>query len=117
METATMTMEGAIPVACTLDAAGMERRGGEIDDLFGAVEAVEALPDGYAFRFPHARETVLALGEFVAAESTCCPFLTYEIVCEPGRGPVWLRLRGGDEAAREFAREMFVTRAGAVAGA
>lgn len=110
------TTGGPIPVACTLDAASMERRGGAIDDLFGAVVAVEALPDGYALRFPHAHETIRALGEFVAAESACCPFLTYEIICEPGHGSVWLRLRG-DETGREFAREMFVGRAGMVAGA
>lgn len=105
-----MTITGDIPVACTLTGAAQERRMGEVAIFFRRAEHVESLPDGYAFRFPGSREAVATLAGFLAAERECCPFLAYELVCEPGHGAVWLRLRGRDEAARAFVRETFVPR-------
>ncbi len=89
----TMAPDMMVPVAFTIDAVAFARRGDEVGDLFAYVEAVEMLPDGYALRFHHTRETVLALGKFVAAENECRPFFAYEI-----------------------AREMFVARSGVVKG-
>lgn len=41
--------------------------------LFGAVEAVEELPDGFAFRVPSSADLLKASAEFIDLERRCCP--------------------------------------------
>ncbi len=52
------------------------------------------LPDGYAFRF--AAEHYPLVTEFVDGERLCCPFFTFVLEIGPERGPVWLRVTGGE---------------------
>lgn len=96
----TVDPEGdtTIPIACTPTDAELARRGEELAaSLFTAVEAIDELVDGYAFRFPADSAWLPRLTEFVGAERQCCPFLRFEVICEPGPGPLWLRLRGAEE--------------------
>src|SRR5882672_7181245 len=67
---------------------------------------VQALPDGYAFRFPAEQATVLLISEFMARERLCCPFFTFELVTEQEDGPLWLRLRVR-EGVKDFIRAEF----------
>ncbi len=69
--------------------------------LTEAVQEIQALPQGYAFRF--AADTYATVAEFVALERLCCPFVTFAIEVQPDRGPIWLRLTG-PEGAKEFLR-------------
>jgi len=54
----------------------------------------EELPDGYAFRVPGDRKLVALVAEMIVAERECCPFLTFELVAQPGKGPVIVRVTG-----------------------
>jgi len=108
----TIDPEGdtTIPIACTLADAELARRGEELAaSLFAAVEAIDELANGYAFRFPADSAWLPRLTEFVAAERQCCPFLRLEVICEPGQGPIWLRLRGA-EGVKAFIETAFCSR-------
>ena len=102
----------AIPIACTLSARDLAQRGRELADaLFAAVVGVRELEDGFAFGFPSDGNRLAELAAFVEAERRCCAFFRFEIVVEPNRGPVWLRLRGG-EGVKEFVAATFVPMTG-----
>jgi hypothetical protein len=96
-----------IPIACTLNDRELARRRAEIAaGIFRRVDAVDELPDGYAFRFPASPETARELLDFMLYERDCCAFLTFELVFERGHGATWLRLRGG-EGVKAFVRDAF----------
>jgi hypothetical protein len=59
-----------------------------------AVEEIEELPDGLAFRF--SADEYEAVVRFVGRERLCCPFLSFAINVAPERGSVWLRLTGAE---------------------
>jgi hypothetical protein len=61
--------------------------------LAHAVEAVEELPDGYAFRYQTDESTWPTVTIWIAFERRCCPFLTFTLE-RAGDGAVWLRLTG-----------------------
>ena len=83
---------------CNLRPDDLSRREVELRRLFSSCSERRELADGQAFRFPRDEETAARLLRFVHAEGDCCAFLTFELVFEPGRGPIWLRLRGSAEA-------------------
>src|SRR5262249_22100405 len=94
-------------IACLLSEREMAARGDLLaQQLFPGVEAVEELPDGYAYRFPGDDTWTANVLDFVAAERRCCPFFTFEVVFTPHGGPLWLHLRGS-EVIKEFVREHF----------
>ncbi len=94
------------PIACSLSEAALtERQKQLILTLFNAVQQTQELDDGYAFQFAPDRATVARLTEFISAERECCPFFTFELIFEPNRGPLWLRLRGG-AGVKEFIQTM-----------
>ena len=66
-----------------------------------AVEHIDELPDGFAFRFPAAEYD--AVVRFVADERLCCPFLRFTLDVEADQGPLQLRLTGA-EGAKTFIR-------------
>lgn len=91
------TLETAT-IACDLSAADFARRREEIGrDLFGHVDRVQELADGFAYHFPSADPWAAAVFAFVDAERRCCPFFAFEVAFEPDDGPLWLRLRGSAE--------------------
>jgi hypothetical protein len=97
-----------IPIACTLSNPELARRTAEIEEsLFAGVLETSELPDGYAFRFPAAADWLPRLATFIAEERRCCPFFTFELVCEPAEGPIWLHLRGR-EGVKEFIAQQFL---------
>lgn len=105
-----------LPIVCDLSAvsaAERERLMAAVPALFGTVEAVHALPDGYAFRFAAEPGRLLAMAEFVEHERQCCPFYTFALEVEPGGGPLWLRMTGG-EGVKDFMQAVFGDLAGAV---
>lgn len=96
------------PIACTLSAPEQrERREALGEGLFGGVEQVWELNNGYAFRFPGDADQATEILRFIAAERECCPFFTFELLFEPDRGPLWLRVRG-PEGAKAFIHTMMV---------
>ncbi len=93
-----VTVDGAgraPPIACTLSAEQLEARldSRELRDLTAAAQVSE-LPDGIELEFSGDDAHLTGIVEFVAYERRCCQFLTFEIVLEPGLGPIHLRIRG-----------------------
>ncbi len=74
--------------------------------LYGAVQEIQELPNGYAFRLPSDPEMLLLAAEDFNMERLCCPFVRYTLEIEPNRGPFWLRFTGG-EGVKEFLRMAF----------
>ncbi|MDQ2805973.1 MAG: hypothetical protein M3Z04_03495 [Chloroflexota bacterium] len=96
------TETNSLPIACSLtDTALAERQKQLILALFNVIQQVQELADGYAFQFASDRNTVARLTEFISVERECCPFFAFELIFEPNRGPLWLRLRGG-AGVKEF---------------
>ena len=91
------------PVGCSLCGDQLSARMQVVASVFAGSEEYRELPDGYEFRFPWTTEWAMRLTEFIANERNCCTFFKFELVFEPNQGPVWLRLRGG-ENAKEFIR-------------
>ncbi len=91
-------MEMASLFRCEMNAIDPAQRNqhiATITALFGAVQEIRELPDGYAFRLPNDADTLLKATEFILLEKLCCPFFGFGLEVEPEGGPVWLRLTGG----------------------
>lgn len=93
-----------LPLICNLgalDRAQRERHQATMSQLFGAVEATEELPDGYAFRWPAESATILQVAEFITLERLCCPFFDFALELEREGGPLWLKMTGR-ERVKQF---------------
>ena len=94
-----------LPIACNLSEPELRlRRETLASDIFKDFQQVDELTDGYSFRFPGDDVCAAKLLEFITFERRCCPFMTFELLFEPGQGSVWLRLRGAD-GVKEFIRD------------
>jgi hypothetical protein len=84
-----------MPIACCLTSAELRDREATLFAQFrSAVIETEELRDGYAFRVPGDRKCVVMIAKMIVAERECCPFLTFELVAQPGMGPVIVRVTG-----------------------
>ena len=108
-DTATATTQSEVPIACNPHAVPAEQRERWMTvgtQLYAAVQEVQELPDGYAFRLPTDPEMLLLVAEDLNMERLCCPFLRFTLDIEPNGGPFWLRFTG-DEGVKEFLRMSF----------
>ncbi len=87
-------------ITCTLSPADFERRGDELSRLARGARSTEEIDDGFVLTFASDDRIAARLFDFIIAERRCCPFFRFELVFEPGLGPVRLRLRGPGEAKR-----------------
>ena len=99
-------LKRAIPIACSLVGGEQERRREAVGDLLNTSRLAGELEDGYRFAFPGDAGWAMRLVEFVVAERSCCPFLRFELVFEPGGGEILLCVRG-PEGTRQFVSEAF----------
>ncbi len=96
-----------IPVACCLTSAELrEREATLFAQLRSAVIGTEELRDGYAFHVPGDGKLVALVGEMIMAEWECCPFFTFELVAQPGMGPVVVRVTG-PAGTKDFLKTVF----------
>ena len=103
------TIQSEVPIACIPDAltAEQQQRWMEVgSQLYAAVQEVQELPNGYAFRLPSDAEMLLLAAEDLNFERLCCPFLRFTLDIEPNGGPFWLRFTGG-EGVKAFLRLNF----------
>ncbi len=97
-----------IPIACALSDPAKARRIAALEtEIFAAALETREIADGYEFRFPGDGDWLVRLAAFVVDERHCCPFFTFELVCEPAEGPIWLRLRGR-EGVKQFIADQFL---------
>ena len=61
------------------------------------------LENGDELAVPGTDKWLAAVTEFIALERECCPFLTFELVLAPQRGPLTLRIQG-PSGVKEFLR-------------
>jgi hypothetical protein len=83
------------PVACSLTTAEFRDREAKLLAQFrSAVIATEELHEGYAFRLSGDGEWIGLIAELIMAERECCPFLAFEVIALPNKGPVIVRVTG-----------------------
>lgn len=94
-----MTTDRPVRFACDMSVFAPEERSAHVSTLktlFGSVEAVEELTQGYAFRFPAGESTRALLEHFIEGERRCCPFFGFGVRDVPDGHRLWLDLTGPD---------------------
>ncbi len=103
------TTQSEVPIACIPDALSAEQQARWMEvgpQLYAAVQEVQELPDGYAFRLPSDAEMLLLVAEDLNFERLCCPFLRFTLDIAPNGAPFWLHFTGG-EGVKAFLRLNF----------
>lgn len=93
-----------LPLFCglsVLDPAQRQHHQANTRQLFGSVQQIEELPDGYAFYWPAAAGTILTVAEFITMERLCCPFFDFALEIKSKGGPLRLKLTGR-EGVKQF---------------
>lgn len=93
--------------ACNVSALDKDQRpryGALTKQLKGAIQEVQELPDGYAFRFTANAQSIKDVAEFVTYERLCCPFFNFEMAVE---GEALLLRLKGKEGVKEFIKIEF----------
>lgn len=84
-----------LPIACTLTDPELARRRAELlNGVLGDSKGVEALSNGYRWRFGSSPDLFTRLASVIDAERHCCRFLTFDIHAEPDQGDVVLDVTG-----------------------
>ena len=99
----------ASPFACDMSVMTPEERAlhGELGQkIFGSVEEIKELRDGYALRLPGDSSMILAVARFIEKERLCCPFMKFTIEAGEEHGPIWWKITGRT-GAKEFIHEEF----------
>jgi hypothetical protein len=95
------------PIACVPSALTPDQQEYWVKEiapkLYKAVEEIQELPNGWAWRLPTTPEMLMLVTEDLNMERLCCPFVNYTLEIEPNLGPFWLRMTGG-EGVKEFLR-------------
>ena len=94
------------PIACSLATVELRDREAKLLDEFrSAVVETEELPDGYAFRLAGDGKWMRLIAELIVAERECCPFLVFELVARPNKGPLIVRVTA-PAGTKEFLRTL-----------
>ena len=102
-------MKSTIPLACNMGVFTPPQRDVHlqvIDQLFQKVESVQQNENGYEFTLPNQTDLIIRIGEFIANERLCCPFLEFALKVTPNNKPISLLLTG-PEGIHEFMRAEF----------
>ena len=84
-----------LPIVCTLAPSDLRaRRETLIPGLVNRAEHVDAIEDGYRFRFVATGDVLSAITQTIEAERHCCQFLKFELSVEPAGGPITLTITG-----------------------
>jgi len=101
------TMSEDIRVACCLSEKELRKRVATLLARFeSAVIATEELANGYVFRVPGDRESMVVVWDAIVAERECCPFLTFELIAQANMESVSVRITG-PAGAKDFLQALF----------
>jgi len=81
-----MPTNPASPFVCNMHAIAAAQREQHIATavrVFRAVQTIQELPNGYAFRLPNETTLLMQAVEFIANERLCCPFFSLAVEIEP----------------------------------
>ena len=96
----------SLPIVCTLTPEELaRRRDGLLPGLIERAALVEELENGLRLRFPNAKGLLTELIQVVEAERCCCTFLRFQLIAEPGEGPITFEVTG-PPGTREFLRSL-----------
>jgi hypothetical protein len=98
-----------LPIACDLGALSAEQRARErtlLEELRTAFTRPVETESGFRVVLPPDPDLLGRLGEFLALERICCPFLNFDLAVPEGRGPVTLHVHGGS-GVKPFLRSVF----------
>ena len=96
------------PIVCSLTTAELRKREATLLAQFrSAVIETEELQGGFAFRLTGEDKLIALIAELIVAERECRPFLTFELVALPNKGPLIVRVTGL-AGTKEFLRGVFV---------
>ena len=99
----------SLPIACDLGALSPAQRSREqilLAEFRATFRHPQEMAEGFSV-LVSAEPIVLArLGEFLALERLCCPFLRFDLSISTGRGPVTLHVYGGP-GTKQFLRSAF----------
>jgi hypothetical protein len=97
-----------LPIACTLTESELqERRRTVLDAIRAKAIDVQAIADGYSYRFSSSPELLAQLTQLIELERQCCQFLTFKLIVVPGQ-PITLEV-SGPTAAKPIIAEFFGT--------
>ncbi|MEM7416325.1 MAG: hypothetical protein AAF389_12555 [Gemmatimonadota bacterium] len=92
-----MTEIPQLPVACTLTSSQIESgREGLLPGLVSRAKRSERLSDGFRWYFDTEEGLLRQAGAVLEAEHSCCQFLRFKLLVEPGRGAIVLEATGPD---------------------
>ena len=103
------TAQSEVIIACNPNALTPQQQERWLEvgtQLYAAVQEVQELPDGYAFRLPSTSEMLLLVAEDLNFERLCCPFIHFTLDIAPNGAPFWLRFTGA-EGVKAFLRMSF----------
>lgn len=99
--------ETKLVASCTLDASTQIKRGDEVlAKTFSKANVIKELPDGYDLVFAHSPEMVAELNEIAAFERKCCATFTWEVLEDPAKKQVHLKVFGSDAIKKELGQAM-----------
>jgi hypothetical protein len=97
-------------LACAFDALAPHEQRREralLELLKSSTVAHTEVDDGYTLRIAGCAPTLAQLGDLIALERRCCPFLGFDLHCPPQADEFALRI-WGPSAAKPFIRTTFV---------
>ena len=98
-------------ISCNLGALSPEQMRRE-QELLTEFQSSRTHPrpidNGYRFEVPADPKALARLGEFLALERRCCPFLQFDLAIHSGAGPVTLDVYGEDPSVGDFIRNTFL---------
>lgn len=101
-----------VVIACNLNAIGKGDRPRYTDltkRLRASVKDRSELPDGYSYKLDGPAIPLSEVGEWVAMERLCCPFLTLKISVTGGEGD-WLLTLTGPKGVKPLLMQEFPDR-------
>lgn len=104
-----MASSTPLPIACDLAALAPEERAREqtlLAQLRPLLRDGRETENGYLFVLPEDPDFLSRLGELLAYERLCCPFLTFDLTVPCGQAPVTLHVHG-DGDVKGFVRSAF----------
>lgn len=85
----------SLPVACTLTPDQLaSRREDLLPGLVSRARDATRVAGGFRWRFEAEGGLLSELATVIDEERRCCRFLRFQLLVEPGGGPVWLEVTG-----------------------